>query len=205
MATICNHHVISCMHGLRERNLPQQQALERAGINPAVMDQPNQRVHTDQVARLFKTVQETLDDEFMGFTQNNCKVGLFATMAELVSHCSTLGELLAKAVNFYNLVSNDIPMQLSQSEGNAVQSPNADNAASVSRSSASLRAVIYVFTPFSTKPRAIIAPIPREPPVTTATLPLTSNKFFTMRLPFFLQSVRPIVKHFSPPSLSAIE
>ena len=122
MATICNHHVISCMHGLRERNLPQQQALERAGINPAVMDQPNQRVHTDQVARLFKTVQETLDDEFMGFTQNNCKVGLFATMAELVSHCSTLGELLAKAVNFYNLVSNDIPMELSQAEGNAVLS-----------------------------------------------------------------------------------
>ena len=37
MATICNHHVISCMHGLRQNNLPQQQALERAGINPAVM------------------------------------------------------------------------------------------------------------------------------------------------------------------------
>ena len=92
MATICNHHVISCMHGLRERKLPQQQALERAGINPAVMGQPNQRVHTDQVARLFKTVQETLDDEFMGFTYNNCKVGLFATMAELVSHCSQVGK-----------------------------------------------------------------------------------------------------------------
>ena len=131
MATICNHHVISCMHGLRERNLPQQQALELAGINPAVMDQPNQRVHTDQVARLFKTVQETLDDEFMGFTQNNCKVGLFATMAELVSQCSTLGELLDKAVNFYNLVSNDIPMQLTRAEGNAILSftmdkPNLD-------------------------------------------------------------------------------
>jgi len=122
MATICNHHVMSCMHGLRERNLPQQQALERAGINPAVMGQPNQRVHTDQVARLFKTVQETLDDEFMGFTHNHCKVGLFATMAELVSHCSTLGELLDKAVNFYNLVSNDIPMHLSQADGNAVLS-----------------------------------------------------------------------------------
>jgi AraC-like DNA-binding protein len=43
-------------------------------------------------------------------------------MAELVSHCSTLGELLAKAVSFYNLVSSDIPMQLSQAEGNAVLS-----------------------------------------------------------------------------------
>lgn len=122
MATICNHHVISCMHGLRENNHPQQQALERAGINPTVMNNSNQRVHTDQVARLFKTVQETLNDEFMGFTQTHCKVGLFATMAELVSHCSTLGELLDKAINFYNLVSNDIPMKLSRSQGNAVLS-----------------------------------------------------------------------------------
>ncbi|MDG1814374.1 MAG: AraC family transcriptional regulator [Porticoccaceae bacterium] len=122
MATICNHHVISCMHGLRENNHPQQQALERAGINPTVMNNGSQRVHTDQVARLFKTVQETLDDEFMGFTQTHCKVGLFATMAELVSHCSTLGELLDKAIIFYNLVSNDIPMKLSRSQGNAVLS-----------------------------------------------------------------------------------
>lgn len=122
MATICNHHVISCMHGLRQNNQSQRQALERAGINPAVMHNSNQRVHTDQVARLFKTVQETLDDEFMGFTQTQCKVGLFATMAELVSHCSTLGELLAKAINFYNLVSNDIPMALSRANGNAVLS-----------------------------------------------------------------------------------
>ncbi|MDG2502486.1 MAG: AraC family transcriptional regulator [Porticoccaceae bacterium] len=122
MATICNHHVISCMHGLRENNHPQQQALERAGINPAVINNSGQRVHTDQVARLFKTVQETLNDEFMGFTQTNCKVGLFATMAELVSHCSTLGELLDRAVNFYNLVSNDIPMKLSRSQDNAVLS-----------------------------------------------------------------------------------
>ena len=122
MATICNHHVISCMHGLRQRQHSQQQALERAGINPAVMDNKTQRVPTDQVARLFKTVQESLDDEFMGFTQTNCKVGLFATMAELVSHCSTLGELLEKAVNFYNLISDDIPMRLSRSRGSAVLS-----------------------------------------------------------------------------------
>ena len=130
MATICNHHVISCMHGLREKNHPQQQALERAGINPTVMNNSNQRVHTDQVARLFKTVQETLDDEFMGFTQTQCKVGLFATMAELVSHCSTLGELLDKAINFYNLVSNDIPMKLSRSQGNAVAQLSMDPAPS---------------------------------------------------------------------------
>ena len=124
MATICQHHVISCMHGLRQKGLSQQPALERAGINPAVLNKNSQRVHTDQVARLFKTVQETLDDEFMGFTEHSCKVGVFAIMAELVSRCANLGDLLEKAVSFYNLISNDIPMRLDRSGNSAVLSFN---------------------------------------------------------------------------------
>lgn len=122
MATICQHHVVSCMHGLRDKGLSQQPALAQAGINPAVLNKNSQRVHTDQVARLFKTVQETLDDEFMGFTENSCKVGVFATMAELVSRCNNLGELLDKAVSFYNLINKDIVMDLDQSGNSAVLS-----------------------------------------------------------------------------------
>ena len=47
-------------------------------------------------------------------------MGLFATMSELVSRCGTLGELLEKAISFYNLVSNDIPMGLNVVNGKAV-------------------------------------------------------------------------------------
>jgi AraC-like DNA-binding protein len=119
MATICQHHVIACLHGIRVHNISQQPILEHAGINPRRLNKPDQREHTDQVARLFKGVQDVLDDEFMGFTANPCKVGLFATMSELVSRCGTLGELLDKAVNFYNLVSNDIPMRFDSSGGKA--------------------------------------------------------------------------------------
>jgi AraC-like DNA-binding protein len=119
MATICQHHVIACLHGIRVHNISQKPILERAGINPRRLSKPDQREHTDQVARLFKGVQDVLDDEFMGFTANPCKVGLFATMSELVSRCGTLGELLDKAVNFYNLVSNDIPMRFDSSGGKA--------------------------------------------------------------------------------------
>ncbi|MDG0968359.1 MAG: AraC family transcriptional regulator [Porticoccaceae bacterium] len=120
MATICQHHVIACLHGIRLRNLSQKPILERAGINPNRLNKQDQREHTDQVARLFKGVQTTLNDEFMGFTKNPCKVGLFATMSELVSRCSTLGELLQKAVNFYNLVSNDIPMSFEIKQDRAI-------------------------------------------------------------------------------------
>jgi AraC-like DNA-binding protein len=126
MATICQHHVVACLHGIREHRLAQRPILERAGINPKVLTRDGQRVHTEQVARLFKGVQECLDDEFMGFTQNGCKVGLFATMGELVSRCATLGELLDKAVDFYNLISSDIPMQLTESDGSAILGFNMD-------------------------------------------------------------------------------
>jgi AraC-like DNA-binding protein len=126
MPTICQHHVIACMHGIREQHLAQRPILARAGINPNVLIREGQRVHTEQVARLFKGVQERLDDEFMGFTQHGCKVGLFATMGELVNRCATLGELLVKAVDFYNLISRDIPMQLTESGENAILSFNMD-------------------------------------------------------------------------------
>lgn len=132
MATICRHHVVACLHGIRQRGIPEQPLLERAGINPALLERETQRIHTDQVARLFKLVQETLNDEFMGFTDRPCKVGLFATMAELVSHSANLGELLQRAVQFYNLVSDDIPMQLTRTSDTAelsfrMSQPTLDN------------------------------------------------------------------------------
>src|ERR1051325_5112038 len=39
---------------------------------------------------------------------------------------------------------------------------------------------MYTVAPASTKPRAIISPIPREPPVTSTVFPSTENRFFTL-------------------------
>ena len=119
MATICHHHVIACLHAVRSSGGSQQLLLERAGINPAVLQSPQGRIHTDQVARLFKSVQEELDDEYMGFTAQPCRVGLFATMCELVAGLANLGELLARAVEFYNLVNPGIIMKLEHSGSRA--------------------------------------------------------------------------------------
>ncbi|MFL0796430.1 MAG: AraC family transcriptional regulator [Cellvibrionaceae bacterium] len=99
------------MHGIRQRGVPESELLARAGINPDVMNHPR-RVHVDQVARLFKQVQLELQDEFMGFTERPCKVGVFATMCELVSHCNTVGELLQKGADFYNLLGDEVVTRL---------------------------------------------------------------------------------------------
>lgn len=116
MATICHHHVITSTAGLRARGVEANPLYARAAIHPRLLDDQNKRVHTDQVARLFKSVMETLDDEFMGFTAHPMRVGIFATMAELVSRCRTMGELLNKAADFYNLVGSDVSMSLEQSD-----------------------------------------------------------------------------------------
>lgn len=120
MATICQHHVIACLHGIRQQQLSEKLLMEMAGINPERLRGKQQRVHTDQVARLFKAVQQVLNDEFMGFTHRPCKVGVFATMTELVNRCNTLGELLERAIHFYSLISEDIQMNLNTQNDRAV-------------------------------------------------------------------------------------
>ncbi|MFT5110893.1 MAG: AraC-like DNA-binding protein [Parasphingorhabdus sp.] len=120
MATICLHHVNASMQGIRQRGFSEKLLLERAGINPTNLSFPEQRIHTDQVARLFALVQQQLDDEFMGFTPSPCRHGLFQLMCDLVRNCTTLGELLRQAVRFYSLVSPDITMSLESRQGRAI-------------------------------------------------------------------------------------
>lgn len=110
MATICHHHMLSCMHGTRKAGIPDRVMLARAGINPALLSQPQSRINSGQVAALFKQVQMALDDEFMGFTAHPSRVGVFALMADTVKQCSTLGELLSRGMQFYNLITPAIEM-----------------------------------------------------------------------------------------------
>src|SRR3954449_6985379 len=53
--------------------------------------------------------------------------------------------------------------------------PNAESSARACSPSSALRALMYTRAPACSSPRAIISPIPRVPPVTTATLPVRSN------------------------------
>jgi len=86
--------------------------LARAGINPTQIEQSTNRVHIDQVARLFRLIQQELNDEFMGFTTQPCKYGIFSTLCELIQTCKTLRELLEKTAHFYQLITEAVEIQL---------------------------------------------------------------------------------------------
>jgi AraC-like DNA-binding protein len=120
MATISRHHVDASLLGCLQRGIDTESLLTRAGIraNPS-RSQRAGRVHTHQVGRLFRIIQQELNDEFMGFTQNPSKFGIFATLCDLASKCQNLGELLQQSANFYNLLGNDVAMKLKTDGENA--------------------------------------------------------------------------------------
>ena len=72
------------------------------------------------------------------------------------------------------------PSSDERSDGIEIHSPALDNSAAAALQTSTLREEIYTFTPASTNPLAIINPIPREPPVTTATFPSTLKRSFIM-------------------------
>jgi len=119
MATICQHHVLASTLGLRRKGFDEQKLYDQAAIHPVVLTDSRARVHTDQVARLFKQVMLTLGDEYMGFSPHPMRVGIFATMAELVSHCRTLREMMQKGANFYGLINDDVMYSLTESDTSA--------------------------------------------------------------------------------------
>ena len=119
MATICQHHVTTAMEGIPDAQRDPATLLGKAGINPNVMESPEQRVHTDQVARLFQLVMLTLDDEFMGFAPSPSRVGSFALMSELIPQCLTLGEQLRKSAKFYNITHPGIDFRLTETGSEA--------------------------------------------------------------------------------------
>jgi len=118
IATIAHHHVISCLHGIRQRKLDSSVLLARAGINPAKIWLTPHRIQGDQVARLYRSVQQELDDEFMGFTNQPVKYGIFELFCEISIHCKTLGDLLEKMINFYSLITNTMEIDLSIDQKN---------------------------------------------------------------------------------------
>lgn len=116
MATISLHHVNASLEGCCRQGVNDRALLTRAGINPVSIDSDVGRIHTEQVGRLFRLIQQELNDEFMGFTKSPCKYGAFATLCDLTRHCQTLGELLEKSVVLYNLITSDLKMTLSITE-----------------------------------------------------------------------------------------
>lgn len=112
MATIGTHYILSALGGAKAKGVDTRSLINAARIPEHQLKNPKSRFHVDLVARLYASIAEALNDEFMGFTERPIKLGTFALMAEWVSHSHTLEELLRKGIRFYNQITDEVQMSL---------------------------------------------------------------------------------------------
>src|ERR1700739_4772158 len=87
-----------------------------------------------------------------------------------------LGELVERCAPRCARVVEQCVDRVYASAGIACTGPSGDKPSTAAASSASLRPDTYTFAPARRRPRAIISPIPRPPPGTTATFPSRRNR-----------------------------
>jgi AraC-like DNA-binding protein len=116
--TISPYYLAVIIGGAKRLNYDTQALLQAAGL-PEVS---RERLAPEKATRLIRSVWQEMDDEFMGFTQQRCKQGVFAIMARQAIQCQTLREALTQGTHFYNTVRNDIGISFVEKGDEAVLS-----------------------------------------------------------------------------------
>lgn len=110
MATITSYYVRRAVFAAERQGLDVEQLILNAGIDRQVLDKPGSRVTDTQMTSLVQQIWIGLSDEFMGFTEQPSKLGSFAMMCQLVSHCDNVNTLFQQGIKFYQLLTDDIVM-----------------------------------------------------------------------------------------------
>jgi len=114
--TISPYYLAVIIRGAKRLNYDTAALLQAAGL-PEVS---RERLPPEKATQLIRSVWQVMDDEFMGFTQQRCKQGVFAIMARQAIQCQTLREALIQGAYFYQTVRNDIGLTFSENEDEAV-------------------------------------------------------------------------------------
>lgn len=92
----------------------EQQFLARAELTTTQLNQPKSRVLATQLASIVKSCWQVSGDEFLGFTQQKVKAGMFKLLAERLITCKTLEEVFTHAAAFYNLTGDQLQFEINK-------------------------------------------------------------------------------------------
>jgi AraC-like DNA-binding protein len=120
LATSCSHYFRETLRGAERLGFNGEDLLRRVGLDLANVHDPAWRGSSEKLAELVQLVWLVLDDEFMGFTQDRCKPGVFAMMCNVVIHEKTISAVVRKGVLFYSLFTDEIEMNFSDANGSYV-------------------------------------------------------------------------------------
>lgn len=120
MSTSSSHYFRETIRGAERCGLDSERLLAEIGATRIQIEDPTWRGRSEQLASLVQLVWLALGDEFMGFTEHRCKVGTFAMITHGIINENSLERALAKAVLFYDLVTDDIKMSVEAGDKNTL-------------------------------------------------------------------------------------
>ena len=106
--TIPIEQVHAILLGARNRGMDVPRMLQRAGITPALMQQPLSRVTQEQYAALVRALTRSTRDELWGLLEHPLPMGSFSQICHHLVHCRNLEEALHTGLRYYRLLLQDI-------------------------------------------------------------------------------------------------
>lgn len=95
--------------------------LRDSGIDARVYDNANATIDGVSLVRLMRCIQTTLDDVYLGFFAQGCRLALETERLRCFFGCSTFGEALRVSIRFTDAISNDIGPDVSEQHGLGLQ------------------------------------------------------------------------------------
>ncbi|PZU91086.1 MAG: AraC family transcriptional regulator [Chelatococcus sp.] len=117
LATCSSHYFRETLRGAERLGFNAHDFLKHIDLAPDEVNDPAWRGSSEKLAELVQLVWLLLGDEFMGFTQQRCKPGVFAMMCNVVIHEQTIAAVMRKGVLFYDLFTDEIDMTFTEDGG----------------------------------------------------------------------------------------
>lgn len=95
--------------------------LRKAKIDPVTYGDPHRAIDGRALVRLVRTIQFSLDDVYLGFFVQNCRLALETERLLSFLHCSTFGEALRVSIRFTAAMSADVGPGISEEHGSGLR------------------------------------------------------------------------------------
>lgn len=109
------------LQGAVLRGFDPAEILHGAAIDPAVYGNPDAGIGGRSLVRLVRHIQFLLDDVYLGFFAQNCRLALETERLLSFLHCTTFGEALRVSVRFTDAMSADVGPGITEVHGSGLQ------------------------------------------------------------------------------------
>jgi len=95
--------------------------LRDASIDPSVYGDAQAAIDGRSLVRLVRRIQSSIDDVYLGFLSQGCRLALETERMLSFLHCATFGEALRVSIRFTDAMSSDVGPWIAEEHGSGLQ------------------------------------------------------------------------------------